>query len=485
MAFEAMNHAGDLHKRLIVILNDNAMSISPNVGALSRNINKLRLDEHYRALKKELGTIAEHVPGGRTLWDSAKRVKTGVREIVVPASFWEQFGFEYYGPIDGHDLHALEDALRAVKTVEHKPVLLHVLTEKGHGVPEAAADPVKSHSGTYWMTTRGGKKAPTYSEVFAEATAEIMENDPKVVAITAAMLEGTGLTPVKERFPERVFDVAIAEQHGVTFAAGLATQGITPICAIYSTFLQRGFDQVVHDVVVQDLPVVFALDRAGFVGDDGKTHQGFIDISYLRCLPNMVVAAPKDETELRNLLYTGVRQDHPFAVRFPRGTGPGAPTDEPMQELPIGKGEILRTGSDITLIGFGATVQECLKAADILGERGIEATVVNARFAKPIDADLIARLAEETGGIVTAEENVRAGGFGDAVLEALADRGLAHHLLDSLTMPDEIVDHGPQSTFRSLHRLDARGIAARVCELLGVTEPGPAPSSSGEPVPVR
>ncbi|MDZ7728321.1 MAG: 1-deoxy-D-xylulose-5-phosphate synthase N-terminal domain-containing protein [Dehalococcoidia bacterium] len=288
MALEGLNHAGDLGTRMLVILNDNAMSISPNVGALSRNVNKFRLEPLYRNAKREIGTFVELLPLGKQVWDSAKRVKASVRDLMVHASFWEQFGFEYYGPIDGHDTATqLEASLRSIKQVRGKPVLLHILTEKGHGIPEAAADPVKSHSGTFWLKKKdpGKQPPPTYSQVFAQACNELIESDNRVVAVSAAMLEGTALTPVKQQHPDRVFDVGIAEQHAVTFSAGLAARGMKPIAAIYSTFLQRGYDSVVHDVVVQDLPVVFALDRAGFVGDDGKTHQGFIDTSYLRCLP--------------------------------------------------------------------------------------------------------------------------------------------------------------------------------------------------------
>jgi 1-deoxy-D-xylulose-5-phosphate synthase len=467
MALEAMNHAGELHqKRFLVVLNDNAMSISPNVGALSRNVNKLRVDPAYRKAKQDFGNVVEHLPLGRQAWDAAKRVKNTMRELLVPASFWEQFGAEYYGPIDGHDLKELEETLAAIKKVETGPVLLHVLTEKGHGIPEAAADPIKSHSGTFWLKKPADPGAPpplpTYSQVFAQAVEELIESDPRVVAITAAMLEGTGLAPVHKKHPSRVFDVAIAEQHAVTFAAGIATQGFRPIAAIYSSFMQRGFDSVVHDVVVQKLPVVLALDRAGFVGDDGKTHQGFIDISYLRCLPNMVVAAPKDETEMRDLLYTGVMHlDGPFAVRFPRGSGTGAPTNLPMKKIEIGKAEQLREGTDITLVGFGTTVAECMKAADILDEAGISSAVVNARFAKPLDEAMLLNLARSTGGIVTAEENVRAGGFGEAVLDLLSDHRLGDKFLDAVTMPDAIVDHGPQKTMRQIYQLDATGIAAR------------------------
>ena len=475
MALEGLNHAGHLktHK-LLVILNDNDMSISPNVGALSKNVNKFRVDPLYRNAKREVGSMVEHLPLGRQAWDIGKRVKNSMRELLIPASFWEQFGFEYYGPIDGHDIRELELTLKQIKRVGNssRPVLLHILTEKGHGIPEAAADPIKSHSGTFWLKKPAEPGAPaplpSYSQVFAQATQELIESDKRVVAVTAAMLEGTGLAPVHKKHPDRVFDTAIAEQHAVTFAAGMATQGLRPIAAIYSTFLQRGYESVVHDVVVQGLPVVFAIDRAGFVGDDGKTHQGFLDISYLRCLPNMVLCAPKDEAELRDLLYTGVQHTTgPFAVRFPRGSGPGAPVDLPMKELPIGKGEILREGEDVTLVGFGATVMECIKAADILEEAGIAATVVNARWAKPLDTELLVAVAKKTGGIVTAEENVRAGGFGEAVLEALSAGGQAARFLDAITMPDAIVDHGPQSTMRRIYQLDAAGIAARTKAALG------------------
>lgn len=479
MALEAMNHAGHLREDMIVILNDNAMSISPNVGALSRNINKLRVDPLYRNMKRDLGGLMEHLPLGRQVWQRAKRVKASMRDLLVPASFWEQFGFEYYGPVDGHDIRELEDTLKAIKRVHGKPVLLHILTEKGHGIPEAEADPIKSHSGTYWLKEPAAPGAPvplpSYSQVFGQATQELIEADPRVVAVTAAMLEGTGLAPVHKKHPDRVFDVGIAEQHAVTFAAGLATQGMRPIAAIYSTFLQRGFDSVVHDVVVQELPVIFAIDRAGFVGDDGRTHQGFIDTSYLRCLPGMVVSAPKDERELRDLLYTAVQHTSgPFSVRFPRGSGPGAPTTLPMEAIAVGRAEILREGADITLVGFGAPVMECLGAAEILAGIGIEATVVNARFAKPLDEAMLLRLASETGGILTAEENVRAGGFGDAVLDLLADNHLADRFLGCISMPDAVVEHGPQTTFRAFYALDAAGIAARARKALGA-------ASAGEP----
>ena len=470
MALEGLNHAGHLGTKLIVILNDNAMSISPNVGGMSRNLNKLRVDPHYRRAKQEIGEFVEHLPLGRQVWEGAKRVKTSMRDLLVPASFWEQFGFEYYGPIDGHDLGELEATLSAIKRVQGRPVLLHILTEKGHGIPEAAADPVKSHSGTFWLNKKPApdapKPPPTYSQVFAQATGELIASDPRVVAVTAAMLEGTGLAATQKEYPDRVFDVGIAEQHAVTFSAGLATQGMRPIAAIYSTFLQRGYDSIVHDVVVQNLPVIFALDRAGFVGDDGKTHQGFVDTSYLRCLPNMVVSAPKDETELRDLLYTAVNQNGPFALRYPRGAGPGAPTDLPMKQIPIGQGEILREGGDITLIGYGTSVVECVKAAGELADEGIAARVINPRFAKPLDEALILAAARETGAIVTAEENVRAGGFGDAVLELLSDHGLADTLILNLTMPDTIVDHGPQKVYRQVYDLDGAGIARRAAEAL-------------------
>lgn len=476
MAFEGLNHAGDLGTRMLIVLNDNAMSISPNVGALSRSVNKFRQEPFYRNTKREIGNALEFIPLGRQVWDQAKKFKASVRELMVHASFWEQFGVEYFGPINGHDLHEVEQALRAFREVrESRPVLLHILTEKGHGIPEAAADPVKSHSGTFWLkksSTSTETPRPTYSQVFAQAASEIMDDDNRVIAVTAAMLEGTGLSATQKRHPTRVFDVGIAEQHAVTFAAGAATRGLRPIAAIYSTFLQRGFDSVVHDVAVQGLPVVFALDRAGFVGDDGKTHQGFIDVSYMRCLPGMVVSAPRDEAELRDLLFTGVQHDGPFTVRFPRGSGPGAPTDLPMKELEIGKGVTLREGDDIALVGFGTSVVECEKAADILADLGINATVVNARFAKPLDEELLISVALKTKGIVTVEENVQAGGFGEAVLAQLSERGLADRVLRMLAMPDAIVDHGPQATFRSIYGLDGAGIAHAAVQALE----RPAPS---------
>ncbi len=481
MALEGLNHAGHLGTDLIVILNDNAMSISPNVGALSKSVNKWRVDPLYRNAKREIGSFVEHLPLGHQVWGSAKRIKRSMRDLLVPARFWEQFGFEYYGPVDGHDIHELETTLAAIKKVREKPVLLHILTEKGHGIPEAAADPIKSHSGTFWLKAAAPHDAPapapTYSQVFAQATQELIESDPRVVAITAAMLEGTALNTVHKKHPDRVFDVGIAEQHAVTFAAGLATQGIRPIAAIYSTFLQRGFDSVVHDVAVQKLPVVFAMDRAGFVGDDGKTHQGFIDTSFLRCLPNMVVSAPKDETELRDLLYTGVMHDTPFSVRFPRGTGPGSPTNLPMKQIPIGKGELLKDGADVAILAFGQPVPASLQAAALLREQGIDAAVVNARFAKPLDEDLILELARRTGSIVTVEENVRAGGFGEAVMSLLADHGLGGAFRLALSMPDAIVDHGPQSTFRHQSSLDARGIADRTAQTLRDVSLVPVPPS--------
>ena len=484
MAFEGLNHAGHLGTNLIVILNDNSMSISPNVGALSRNVNKLRIEPHYRRMKHEIegqiDALVEQFPIGRGLardmWQGVHRMKSSMRDLIVPASFWEQFGFDYYGPIDGHNLRELEATLSQVKKARGKPVMLHILTEKGHGVPEAAADPVKSHSGTFWLkqppAPDAPKAPPTYSQVFAGAVGELIEADPRVVAITAAMLEGTGLAATRREHPDRVFDVGIAEQHGVTFAAGLATKGMRPIAAIYSTFLQRGYDSIVHDIVVQKLPVVFALDRAGFVGDDGKTHQGFIDTSYLRCLPNMVVSAPKDEAELRDLLATGVAHDAPFSVRYPRGAGPGAPTNQPMKTIPIGQSELLREGRDVTLLGFGASVIECVKAGESLAEEGVEARVINARFAKPLDEAAILAAARETGGLITAEENVRAGGFGEAALALLADHGLADALLLNLTMPDEIVDHGPQKVYRRVYDLDGEGIARRTLAVLRERRPG-------------
>jgi 1-deoxy-D-xylulose-5-phosphate synthase len=476
MSFEALNHLGSLGTDVIVVLNDNEMSISPNVGAINRSINRFRVNTAYRDFKNELKKVVTHMPTGNWWWDEWRRLKRVPREFVVQSGFWDHLGFDYYGPIDGHDIGELEATLRAVRHFTGKPALIHIYTQKGHGVPEAEADPVKSHSGTYWLKhSDGSVPARTYSQVFGDAAGELLASDDRVVVITPAMIEGSGLTGIQRDFPDRVLDVAIAEQHAVTAAAGLAAAGMRPIVAIYSTFLQRGFDSVVHDVAVQGLPVIFAIDRAGLVGEDGRTHQGFADISFLRCLPGMVVAAPADDAELADLLATAMTYDGPFAIRYPRGRAPVEISARNAGPIAIGTGATLREGADLALIGLGSVLPDCLDAADLLTVDGVDTAVINARFAKPLDERLILDVARRTGRVATVEENVRAGGFGEAVLGLLADHGLAGSFAGMISLPDEIVDHASQSQQRIALGLDAAGIARTVRTLLGEAATGPKP----------
>jgi len=476
LSFEALNHLGSLGSDVVVVLNDNEMSISPNVGAINRSINRFRVNTGYRDFKNELKKVVTHIPTGKWWWDEWRRLKKVPRDFIVQSGFWDQLGFDYYGPIDGHDIAQVESTLRSVRHFTGKPALIHASTEKGHGVPEAAADPVKSHSGTYWLkpvVDPEFRPPRTYSQVFGDAAASVMREDERVVVITPAMIEGSGLTALQQEFPRRVQDVGIAEQHAVTVGAGLAAAGMKPIVAIYSTFLQRGFDSVVHDVAVQGLPVVFAVDRAGHVGEDGRTHQGFADISFLRCLPDMVVAAPADDAELVDLLDTALMHDGPFAIRYPRGTAPTelSTRGEPIE---IGTGTTLREGTDLALIGIGAVLPECLVASDLLAVDGHSAAVINARFAKPLDEELILDAARRTGAVVTIEENVRAGGFGEAVLALLAEHGLADSYLGAIAMPDANVEHASQSQQRIDAGLDSAGIVRTVRALLGRRSNAPA-----------
>ncbi len=460
MAFEALNHAGHLSTRLIVVLNDNGMAISPSIGALSRLLNLIRLDSKYELAKKEARRTVTSLPLGGPTWALSKRVKNRLKRALIPGAFWEELGFVYLGPVDGHNIRELESALKRARDYETKPTLVHVLTEKGKGYPPAEADAVKFHGVS--PNNIEASTAPSYSEVFGHTALRLMRANNKVVAITAAMLEGTGLTVAAREFPDRVFDVGICEQHAVTLAAGLATQGFIPLVAIYSTFLQRAYDQIIHDVCIQNLPVVFAIDRAGIVGDDGKTHQGAFDISYLRGIPNLVVAAPKDEDELQHLLFTAVDAGCPMAIRYPRGNGQGTSLQQDLQLLPIGKGEILRDGQDVAILALGSTVYPALAAAEGLAAEGIECTVANARFAKPLDTELISNLATRTKRLLTVEESAIAGGFGSAVLQLLESSGLVEVRAKCIGLPDEFVEHGPQELFRSMFDLDSEGIARRI-----------------------
>lgn len=451
MALEAINHAGHLpNTRLLVVLNDNEMSISPNVGAISRSLNKVRLSKPMQFLADNLEEQFKHFPlFGESLTPELQRVKEGMKRLAVPkvGAVLEELGFTYMGPVDGHNLEDLISTFKAAHTYSG-PVLVHVVTTKGKGYAIAEQDQVGYHAQSPFDLATGKAipsskpKPPSYAKVFAHTLVKLAENNPKIIGITAAMATGTGLTKLQEKLPKQYIDVGIAEQHAVTLAAGLACEGMRPVAAIYSTFLQRAYDQIIHDVCIQNLPVFFCLDRAGIVGADGPTHQGMYDIAYLRCIPNMVIMAPKDEAELQRMIVTGVNYTAgPIAMRYPRGNGYGvALMEEGWEALPIGKGEILRNGDDILLIGYGSMVYPTLQTAEILSEHGIEATVVNARFVKPLDTELILPLAQRIGKVVTLEEGCLMGGFGSAVTEALSDNNVLVPV-KRFGVPDQLVDH--------------------------------------------
>ena len=467
MAFEALNHAGQLGTKLIVVLNDNGMAISPSVGALSRFLNIVRIDSRYEIAKQETKKAITKLPFGDSAWGISKQFKGQIKRAVIPGALWERLGFVYLGPIDGHNIWEVEGALTRARDYEKGPTLVHVITTKGKGYLPAEANSAKFHG----MSPRNGKSspAPSYSAVLGRTVLQLMKEDERVVAITAAMLDGTQLSIPAAEFPERVIDVGICEQHAVTMAAGLAAQGFRPVVAVYSTFLQRAYDQMVHDVCLQNLPVTLAVDRAGLVGDDGKTHQGAFDVSFLRSIPNMAVAAPKDEAELRHLLYTAVRSGRPMALRYPRGHGFGVPLAEEMRQLPIGKAELLRDGDDVAILALGTMAYRAMDAAARLTAEGIDCAVVNARFAKPLDAQLIAGLAAKTGRVLTLEENVLAGGFGSGVLEVLSAEGLGNVAVQCAALPDAFVDHGPPDVLLAKLGLDVEGITNRVRRLVADT----------------
>jgi 1-deoxy-D-xylulose-5-phosphate synthase len=465
MAFEALNNAGVMDTDLLVILNDNDMSISPAVGAMNRYLARLMSGRFYAAAKKAGEKVLGGVP---PLWHLAKKVEEHAKGLVVPSTLFEEFGFNYVGPIDGHDLDSLIPTLKNIKELKG-PQFLHVVTKKGQGYKLAEADPVLYHGPGKFDPAQGIKKAsggkPTYTQVFGEWLCDMARLDSRLVGITPAMREGSGLVNFAQEFPDRYFDVGIAEQHAVTFAAGLACEGLRPVLAIYSTFLQRGYDQLIHDVCIQNLPIVFALDRAGLVGGDGATHNGAFDLSYLRCVPNMVVMTPSDENECRQMLYTAFALGRPAAVRYPRGGGPGAGIVKEMRALPLGKGVVRRRGAGgkggVAILAFGSLLKPALEAGDEL-----DATVVDMRFVKPVDADLAAELAGTHGLLVTVEENAVLGGAGSAVAEALAARSVATPLLQ-LGLPDRFIDHGDQAQLLASIGLDKAGIIAAVRARLG------------------
>ncbi|HBB35167.1 MAG TPA: 1-deoxy-D-xylulose-5-phosphate synthase [Cyanobacteria bacterium UBA8803] len=451
MALEAINHAGHLpHTKLLVVLNDNEMSISPNVGAISRSLNKVRLSAPMQFLADNLEEQFKHLPFfGDSLTPELQRVKDGMKRLAVPkvGAVFEELGFTYMGPVDGHNLEDLIATFKSAHTYEG-PVLVHVVTTKGKGYAIAEEDQVGYHAQSPFDLSTGKAipsskpKPPSYSKVFAHTLVKLAENNPKIIGITAAMATGTGLDKLQAKLPKQYIDVGIAEQHAVTLAAGLACEGMRPVAAIYSTFLQRAYDQIIHDVCIQNLPVFFCMDRAGIVGADGPTHQGMYDIAYLRCVPNMVIMAPKDEAELQRMVVTGVNYtDGPIAMRFPRGNGYGVPLmEEGWEPLPMGKGEILRNGDDLLLVGYGTMVYPAMQVAEILSEHGIEATVINARFVKPLDTELILPLAQRIGRVVTLEEGCLMGGFGSAVAEALLDHDVVVPVM-RIGIPDQLVDH--------------------------------------------
>ena len=472
-AFEALNHAGQLGKRLIVILNDNGMSIDTNVGAMSEYLSRLRVMPQYNKAKKDLEGFFRSIPHiGDTVLKTAEYIKDGVKSVLVPGGIFAEMGFTYVGPLDGHNLRLLREVFSEIRMMDG-PVLVHVHTKKGRGYLPAEIEPDKFHGvGTFDVISGQVKKdegaPPTYTEVFGQTLVKLATENPNITAITAAMPGGTGLKVFAEKFPNRYFDVGIAEEHAVTLAAGMAAAGKRPVAAIYSTFAQRAYDQLLHDVCLQNLPVTLCLDRAGLVGDDGPTHHGVFDLSYLRMMPNMTVMAPKDENELRRMLITALSLDGPAALRYPRGTAAGVPLTDDVQPLSLGKGEILREGGDVCFLAVGSMTANALQAAELLAADGIAAEVVNMRFVKPLDRELLLEAAGHVKLLVTVEENVLAGGFGSAVLECLADAGRTVPLL-RLGIPDRFVPQGDRSLLWEECGLLPYQMAARVRERLGRT----------------
>lgn len=471
MAFEGLNNAGDLHKRMIVVLNDNEMSISKNVGAMSEYLYQLRTGETYNKIKSDIEGWLKNMEFGTDVLKAIRRLKGSVKYLMVPSSIFEELGYTYLGPIDGHDLNALQDVFHAAKKIDG-PVLVHVLTKKGKGYAPAEESPNKFHgTGPYELET--GKKianpnAPiTYTEVFGNTLTDMAKEDKKIVGITAAMPDGTGLSTFAKAHPDRFFDVGIAEQHAVTAAAGMAAAGLKPVAAIYSTFMQRAYDSVLHDICMQNLHVTMCLDRAGLVGDDGFTHHGVFDYAYLRSMPEMTIMAPKDENELRHMLKTALDFNGPVSVRYPRGSGLGVDISSPMEDLPIGKAEVLKEGFDLCFWAIGSMVKPALDAAELLAKEGISAGVVNMRFAKPLDTELLKAHAQRYGKIITLEEGVLAGGVGSAVLEYLNQE----ELLDkcrvlTLGIPDEFILHGDKALLFKDIGLDTPAIAAKAADFV-------------------
>jgi 1-deoxy-D-xylulose-5-phosphate synthase len=459
MAFEALNHAGDTDADMLVILNDNEMSISPNVGGLSKHLAKLLSGRLYSSVRSGSKKVLQQFP---SMWELAKRTEEHVKGMVVPGTLFEELGFHYYGPVDGHDIPTLITILRNLKN-QQGPRLLHLVTRKGKGFKPAEDNPCLYHGVGSFDPETGDKLdassgKPTYTQVFSQWICDMAEQDERLVAITPAMREGSGLVEFSQRFPKRYHDVGIAEQHAVTLAAGMACEGLKPVVAIYSTFLQRAYDQLIHDVALQNLPVLFAIDRAGLVGADGPTHAGSFDLSYLRCIPNMLIMAPADENECRQMLYTGFQHEGPAAVRYPRGQGPDASIQKTMESVDIGKARVVREGHRVAILSFGSMLQPALEAAQQL-----DATVVNMRFIKPLDTELLKRLAAHYDLLVTLEENAVQGGAGSAVNEALQSMQIKSPVLN-LGLPDHFVDHGSSKELLAECGLNAEGIIRSIQE---------------------
>lgn len=470
-SFEALNHAGDLGTKLIVILNDNEMSIDANVGAMSEYLSRIRIAPQYNRAKRDMGNLLMSIPHiGDKVYKTASHLKDGVRSVLVPGSLFEEMGFHYIGPIDGHNIGLLEEVLSRARDMTG-PVLIHIHTVKGKGYLPAEQAPEKFH-GVGCFDTQTGKPvkkaacAPSYTSVFSQALINLAKKDPDILAITAAMPSGTGLKAFGKAYPNRFFDVGIAEEHAMTLAAGMAAAGMHPVIALYSTFAQRAYDQMIHDVCLQNLPVTICLDRAGLVGEDGPTHHGVFDLSYLRQMPNMHVLVPKDEEELRHMLATAIAIDGPAAVRYPRGAGRGVTLTDDFTLLPIGKAEVLHEEGTIALLAVGTMVEKAEEAVKLLKEQGIEAAVVNMRFVKPLDEELILRYAAEKKLLVTLEENALAGGFGAAVLECLADHGAMVPVL-RFGIPDHFIEQGTRQELLSLCGLQPDKIAAAIMQKLG------------------
>jgi len=471
IAFEGLNQAGHTGKNLIVVLNDNAMSIGPNVGAFSSFLSRKMTGRRFVYFRKEFENFLKSIPGvGENILSLVRKSEDTFITLFTPGMLFEAFRFRYVGPIPGHRLDLLIETFRNVKNVEG-PVLVHALTVKGKGYEPAESDPAHFHGvGSFEISTGSPRKTssappPNFTEVFGETMVDLGRKDRKLFAITAAMPEGTGLNRFSEMFPERFVDVGIAEQHAVTFAAGLATEGFKPVVAIYSTFLQRAFDQIIHDVCLSNLPVIFCIDRGGLVGEDGQTHHGQFDITYLRSLPNMTVMAPKDENELRHMLFTALKHTGPVAIRYPRGRGLGVPLDSEYRIIPIGESEVLKEGKDLTLIALGSMVRPSLEAAAEMEKEGLSASVVNCRFVKPLDRRL-ADYSRKTGKVLVIEENIKEGGLGSAVLELFSDMGLRDVTVKRLGLPDRFIEHGPVEVLREKLGLDKAGIMKAAKSLL-------------------